>query len=190
MWFGWWSAALRALTLGPPLNLPLGGGGEWLAGEGTRCWLLGDFCDGGGLGGGRGGSRTAPTGWRREREGCCGWGCCGEFRASPCSLRSRPPSLCEGGGMACFVFRWIPASAGMTWGPGEWGGASGGGVGLVAPSGVATLCSAESCEGFGRVGDDSPFAFGGAVFGEGVGECVCFIGTLSAVTFDDFFGFQ
>ena len=24
-----------ALTLGPPLNLPLGGGGEWLAGEGT-----------------------------------------------------------------------------------------------------------------------------------------------------------
>ena len=63
--------------------------------------------------------------------------------------------------MACFVFRWIPASAGMTWGPGEWGGASGGGVGLVAPSGVAALCSAESCEGFGRVGDDSPFAFGG-----------------------------
>ena len=26
-----------ALTLGPPLNLPLGGGGEWLAGEGTCC---------------------------------------------------------------------------------------------------------------------------------------------------------
>ena len=26
---------LGALTLGPPLNLPLGGGGRWLAGEGT-----------------------------------------------------------------------------------------------------------------------------------------------------------
>ena len=25
------------------------------------------------------------------------FGYCGEFRASPCSLRSRPPSLCEGG---------------------------------------------------------------------------------------------
>ena len=24
------------------------------------------------------------------------FGYCGEFRASPCSLRSRPPSLCEG----------------------------------------------------------------------------------------------
>ena len=38
-----------ALTLGPPLNLPLGGGGEWLAGEGTRCCGRG-YC--GGLGGG------------------------------------------------------------------------------------------------------------------------------------------
>ena len=36
-----------ALTLGPPLNLPLGGGGRWLAGEGTRC------CGRGGCGEGR-----------------------------------------------------------------------------------------------------------------------------------------
>ena len=95
------------------------------------------------------------------RRACGNDVCCGEFRASPCSLRSRPPSRSEGGELL-----------------------------LVAPSGVAALCSAESCEGFGRVGDDSPFAFGGAVFGEGVGECVGFVGTLSAVTFDDFFGFE
>ena len=29
-----------ALTLGPPLSLPLGGGGRWLAGEGTVCGVL------------------------------------------------------------------------------------------------------------------------------------------------------
>ena len=83
----------------------------------------------GGLGG-RGGSRTAPTGWRREREGCCGWGCCGEFRASPCSLRSRPPSLCEGGnGVLCFsldsrVRGNDVGSGGMGWGEWGWGGVS------------------------------------------------------------------
>ena len=35
--FGGWPPLDRpvALTLGPPLNLPLGGGGRWLAGEGT-----------------------------------------------------------------------------------------------------------------------------------------------------------
>ena len=38
-----------ALTLGPPLNLPLGGGGEWLAGEGTRCCGRG-YCGGWGEG--------------------------------------------------------------------------------------------------------------------------------------------
>ena len=29
-----------ALTLGPPLSLLLGGGGRWLAGEGTVCGVL------------------------------------------------------------------------------------------------------------------------------------------------------
>ena len=52
-------------------------------------------------------------------------------------------------------------SGGMGWG--EWE------LLLVAPSGVAALCTAESCERLGCVGDDSPFVFGGAVFGEGVG---------------------
>ena len=45
------------------------------------------------LGGGRGGSRTVATSWAKGE----GVGCCGEFRASPCSLRSRPPSRGEGG---------------------------------------------------------------------------------------------
>ena len=47
-----------ALTLGPPLNLPLGGGGRWLADPGTRCCGRGVAV----MGGGRGGSRTASTG--------------------------------------------------------------------------------------------------------------------------------
>ena len=34
------------------------------------------------------------------------FGYCGKFRASPCSLRSRPPSLCEGGVVVgCCPFR-------------------------------------------------------------------------------------
>ena len=84
-----------ALTLGPPLSLPLGGGGRWLAGEGMVCGVLcfsldsrvrgndvglagRDGCCGiggvavmegvGGLGG-RGGSRTAPTGWVKGEGG-------------------------------------------------------------------------------------------------------------------------
>ena len=82
-----------ALTLRIPLNLPLGGGGVIARGRGDGCCGRGYFCDGGGLGGGRGGSRTVATSWAK-REGV---GCCGEFRASPCSLRSRPPSRGEGG---------------------------------------------------------------------------------------------
>ena len=34
-------AALLPSPWDPLLISPLGGGGEWLAGEGTRCWLLG-----------------------------------------------------------------------------------------------------------------------------------------------------
>ena len=71
-------------------------GGGCCGDGGVGCFGRGYFCDGGG----RGGSRTAPTGWAKgEGVGCCGWGCCGEFRASPCSLRSRPPSRGEGGGV-------------------------------------------------------------------------------------------
>ena len=43
-WLLGWAAPFGrpvALTLGPPLSLPLGGGGRWLAGEGTRCYVLG-----------------------------------------------------------------------------------------------------------------------------------------------------
>ena len=131
-----------ALTLGPPLNLPLGGGGRWLAGEGTV--VVGE---------------GASVDWA---------------------------TVVVGGGVAV-NFGHPPARGARV----PLRGAKGGGdLLLVAPSGVAALCSAESCEGLGRVGDDSPFVFGGAVFGEGVGECVGFVGTLSAVTFDDLFGFE
>ena len=39
----------------------------------------------------------SPPGRGRERGRGRGVGCCGEFRASPCSLCSRPPSRGEGG---------------------------------------------------------------------------------------------
>ena len=104
-----------ALTLGPPLNLPLGGGGEWLAGEGTCCCGRG-YCGDGGVG---------------------GTGRCGEVRASPACCARVPFALRRGGVRAvrepplrvgrrervrvrargwagCFVFLWVPASAGMT----------------------------------------------------------------------------
>ena len=61
--------------------------GEW----GDGCCGRGYFCDWGVVGAVREPSLRVG---RRER----GWGCCGEFRASPCSLRSRPPSRGEGGG--------------------------------------------------------------------------------------------
>ena len=76
--------------------------------------------------------------WVPASAGMTWRGYCGELRASPCSLRSRPPSRSEGGEMAtagmtvggvavkgvlvvwvemaCFAFLWVPASAGMTWG--------------------------------------------------------------------------
>ena len=101
-----------ALTLGPPLNLPLGGGGEWLAGEGTCC------C-------GRGVAAVMGV--------LVGWGWWGEVRASPACCARVPFALRRGGVRAvrepplrvgrrvrargwagCFVFLWVPASAGMT----------------------------------------------------------------------------
>ena len=58
---------------------------------GDGCCGRGYFCDWGVVGA----VREPPLRvGRRER---LGWGCCGEFRASPCSLRSRPPSRGEGG---------------------------------------------------------------------------------------------
>ena len=41
-------------------------------------------------------------------------GYCGEFRASPASLRSASSSRAKGREVVCFVFLWIPACAGMT----------------------------------------------------------------------------
>ena len=65
-----------ALTGNPLLISPSEGEGWLLADPGTRCCGSGYFCG-------------------------CGGG--GGFRASPCSLRSRPPSQSEGGwGVLCF----------------------------------------------------------------------------------------
>ena len=71
-----------ALTLEPPLYLPLGGGGRWLAGEGTVVGCGGTAVNGETVvvGGG-----SAVVGW-----------------------------FDDVGGMVCFVFIWVPASAGMT----------------------------------------------------------------------------
>ena len=81
-------------------------------------------------------------------------GCCGELRASPCSLRSRPPSRSEGGG---------------------------GNRCLVTVFFVAALLSLESGEGFCVVYLDSLAVLGGLVLGEGVSECVGFVGALHPV---------
>ena len=82
-----------------------------------------------------------------------GVGCWGELRASPCSLRSRPPSRSEGGGNRCLVTVFF----------------------------VAALLSLESGEGFCVVYLDSLAMLGGLVLGEGVSECVGFVGALHPV---------
>ena len=51
-------------------------------------------------------------------------GCCGEVRASPACCARVPLRFAKGGEMACFVFPWFPADAGMTWGEWGWGGVS------------------------------------------------------------------
>ena len=148
-----------ALTLGPPLNLPLGGGGRWLADPGTRC------C-------GRG---VAVKGvlvvwvemacfaflWIPASAGMTWRGYCGEFRASPCSLRSRPPSRSEGGESLS-----------------------------PAPAAVESLVSAQVSKGFLGVKHHSDVMFRGVVLGEGVSECVGFVGALHPVGLDDVFGFE
>ena len=88
-------------------------------------------------------------------------GYCGELRASPCSLRSRPPSRSEGGDLL-----------------------------LIAVFFVAALLSLESGEGFCVVYLDSLAVLGGLVLGEGVSECVGFVGALHPVRLDDVFGFE
>ena len=88
-------------------------------------------------------------------------GYCGELRASPCSLRSRPPSRSEGGDLL-----------------------------LIAVFFVAALLSLESGEGFCVVYLDSLAMLGGLVLGECVSECVGFVGALHPVGLDDVFGFE
>ena len=82
-WFGCWPAALRALTLALSRR----------AGEGTHCWLRG-CC--GGLGDGccgRGGSRTAPTGWAKGE----GVGAAVNFGHPPARCARVPLRVAKGG---------------------------------------------------------------------------------------------
>ena len=71
------------LTLGPPLNLPLGGGGRWLEGEGVMDWIGGVLCFslGSRLRGNDVGlfTLTLTLSHRGRGDGCCGRGCCADL---------------------------------------------------------------------------------------------------------------
>ena len=69
-------------------------------------------------------------------------------------------------------------------------GAKGGNRCLVTVFFVAALLSLESGEGFCVVYLDSLAMLGGLVLGEGVSECVGFVGALHPVGLDDVFGFE
>ena len=118
----------------------------WGGGNGVLCFSLGSRVRGNDVG------ASAGMTWR---------GYCGELRASPCSLRSRPPSRSEGGDLL-----------------------------LIAVFFVAALLSLESGEGFCVVYLDSLAMLGGLVLGECVSECVGFVGALHPVGLDDVFGFE
>ncbi len=78
--------------------------------------------------------------WIPASAGMTWRGYCGELRASPCSLCSRPPSRSEGGGNRC----------------------------LPTPTAVESLVSAEVSKRFLGVEHHSDVMFCGVVFGEGV----------------------